>query len=358
MKKLDWYIIRKFLGTFFYAITLIVTIAVIFDISEKIDDFIEKQAPIREIAFTYYLNFIPHFANLFSPLFVFISVIFFTSKMASNTEIVAILSSGVSFARLLRPYMIAATLLALLSFTLNNFVIPRANEKRIAFENIYVRNPYINTEMNIHRQIRPGTFIYLESFNSLNLTGYRFSLEKIYDGQMSYKLISDVIRWDSVKNIWTLENYFTRRINGLNESINAGAKLDTLFDFKPEEFSTRVNNVETMNLFELNKFIEQEKIRGSDSIDYYLIEKYNRVALPTATFILTLIGVALSSRKVRGGIGMHIGIGVVISFSYILFMQVSNTFAIYGGIPPLVAVFIPDIIFGSLAIYLLKKAPK
>lgn len=358
MKKLDWYIIRKFLGTFFYAITLIVMIAVVFDISEKIDDFIEKQAPLKEIVFGYYMNFIPYFANLFSPLFIFISVIFFTSRMASQTEIVAILSSGVSFWRFLMPYMLSATLLASLSFYLNNFVIPKANEKRIAFENVYVRNPYVNTELNIHRQIRPGVFIYLESFNAMNLTGYRFSLEKITDGKMSYKLIADVIRWDSVSGKWTLENYFARKINGFNESLQAGPKLDTLFDFRAEEFSTRINNIETMNLFELNEFIEKEKLKGSDAIEYYYIEKYNRIVLPFATFILTLIGVAISSRKVRGGIGLHIGLGILISFTYILFMQVANTFAIYGGIPPYIAVWIPDLIYGALAVVLLRNAPK
>lgn len=333
-------------------------IAVIFDISEKIDDFIDKEAPLKAIVFDYYFNFIPYFGNLFSPLFIFISVIFFTSKMASNTEIVAILSSGVSFRRLLMPYLVAATFLALLSFSLNNFVIPKANEKRLAFENRYILNTYVNTEMNIHRQIKPGEFIYLESYNSLNKTGYRFSLEKIKDGKMSFKMISDVIRWDSTGNKWVLENYYARTIDGLKETIKTGARLDTLFDFRPQEFSTRINNIETMNLWQLNKFIEREKLKGSDTIDYLLIEKYNRIALPFATFILTLIGVAISSRKVRGGIGLHIGIGIVISFSYILFMQVSNTFAIYGNVPPSVAVWIPDMIFGTLAIFLLKNAPK
>lgn len=358
MKKLDWYIIRKFLGTFFYAITLIVMIAVIFDISEKIDDFIDKEAPLKAIVFDYYFNFIPYFGNLFSPLFIFISVIFFTSKMAANTEIVAILSSGVSFRRLLMPYFAAAAFLALISFTLNNFVIPKANQKRLAFENRYILNTYVNTEMNIHRQIKPGEFIYLESFNALNKTGYRFSLEKIQDGKMTYKMIADLIRWDSTGNKWVIENYYARTINGVKESIRTGAKLDTLFDFRPQEFSTRINNIETMNFWQLNKFIEKEKLKGADTIEYLLIEKYNRIALPFATFILTLIGVAISSRKVRGGIGLHIGIGIVISFSYILFMQVSNTFAIYGGVPPIIAVWIPDMIFGTLAVYLLKKAPK
>jgi lipopolysaccharide export system permease protein len=358
LKKLDWYILRKFLGTFFYAITLIVLIAVIFDISEKIDDFLDKKAPLKEIIFGYYLNFIPYFANLFSPLFTFIAVIFFTSKMASQTEIVAILSSGVSFKRMMRPYMIAATFLAVLSFTLNNFVIPRANEKRLAFEETYIRNKFMNTELNIHRQIEPGVFIYFESYNNLNNTGYRFSLEKIKDGILSYKLMADMVRWDSVKSQWQISDYHIRTINGVDENLITGKILDTTLAFYPKEFGTRLNNVETMNLYELNAFIDKEKMKGSDNVEFYEIEKYNRIALPFATFVLTIIGVSLACRKVRGGIGLHIGLGIILSFAYILFMQISNTFATYSNVPTYLAVWIPNIIFSFIALYIYRTAPK
>ena len=257
MTLLDKYIIKKFLGTFFYAIALIISITIIFDLSEKIDDFLQKQAPISAIVFDYYLNFIPYFINLFSPLFTFIAVVFFTSKMAYDTEIVAILASGISFRRMLLPYMFSAGMLAGISFLLINFIIPRANQKRLAFENLYIRNQFRNNENNIHRQIGPGTFIYFESYNNIENVGYQFSMDKIEDGKLSYKLMSDFARWDAGTQKWAIENYQIRTVNGLKETLVKGWRLDTVLNIKPEDFSRRINTVETMNYFELNKFIEE-----------------------------------------------------------------------------------------------------
>ena len=358
MKKLDLYIIKKFLGTFFYALSLIIIIVIIFDISEKIDDFIESNAPVSAIFSDYYLNFIPFFANLFSPLFTFIAVIFFTSKMASNTEIVAMLSSGMSFRRILVPYFIAATVITILSLVLNNFVIPKANEKRLAFEEIYIRNKFRNLDRNIHKQIGKNTFIYFERFDNLRNTGYKFSLERIENGKLKSKLISEYIKWDSLANKWQIENYYIREINGLSESIKRGAHLDTTLNLDPKEFSRRINNIETLNYFELNKFIEEEKSKGSSKTVFYELEKHKRIAFPFATFILTLIGVSIASKKVRGGIGLHIGIGLLISFAYILFMQVSLTFSTNSNLSPLIATWIPNILFAILGLYLLRIAPK
>lgn len=358
MKLIDRYIIKKFLGTFVYAIALIITIALIFDFSEKVDDFIQKQAPFKAIVFEYYLNFIPYFINLFSPLFTFIAVVFFTSKMAYNTEIVAILASGISFRRMLRPYMIAAALLATASFFLLNFIIPKANEKRLAFENTYIKNPFRYTDHNIHKQISPGTFIYFESYNNTTNVGYRFAVDQIEEGKLLYKLRSDFIRWDTLKQKWNIENYQIRTFDGLKETIKSGAVMDTVLNIHPKDFSRRLNMTETMNYFELTDFINDEKDKGSPNIAFYEIEKYQRISLPFATFILTLIGVAIASRKVRGGIGLHIGLGLFISFSYILFMQVSNTFATNAGVAPVIAVWIPNMLYLLLAVYLLKIAPK
>jgi lipopolysaccharide export system permease protein len=358
LKKLDLYIIKKFLGTFVYAILLIVLIAIIFDISEKIDDFIQGKAPIKAIVFDYYFNFIPFFVNLFSPLFTFIAVVFFTSKMASNTEVVAILSSGISFRRFLFPYMLAATVLACVSFYLNNFVIPHANQKRLNFENRYIRNKFRNSDMNIHRQIKPGEYIYFESYNNLENIGSRFSYEIIKEGKLEYKLMANQIKYDSISNKWKVQNYTIRTIKGMREKIKSGAEFDTIYNFKPEDFSTRLNNVETMNYNELNKFIAEEKMRGSDEIAYFELEKYRRTSMPFATFILTLIGVSMASRKTRGGIGLHIGLGMLISFSYILFLQVSTTFATNGNLSPLVAVWIPNFLYFFIALILLRLAPK
>jgi lipopolysaccharide export system permease protein len=358
MKILDFYIIRKFLGTFFFSLTLIISIAVVFDISEKLDDFLEKKAPLHAIIFDYYLNFIPFFSNLFSPLFVFIAVIFFTAKMANNTEIVAILNSGVSFKRLMFPYFLSATVIAGIAYYMNGWVIPPANKERLQFEEAYIRNQFVYKARHIHRQIKPGEFIYFDSFNNIDKIGYRFSYEKIKGKQLYYKLMSDRILWDSITGKWQVENYFIRHINGMNERIESGVSLDTSFDFHPSEFSRRLNNIETMNNRELDDFIREEQLRGSENVVFYLVEKHKRIALPFATFILTLIGVALASRKVRGGIGLQLGAGITLSFSYILFMQISNTFATNGSLPAAVAVWIPNFIYAIIGGVLMKYAPK
>ncbi len=358
IRILDWYITRKFLSTFFFALGLIIMIAIVFDISEKVDDFLEKKAPINAIVFDYYLNFVPYFANLFSPLFIFISVIFFTSKMAAQTEIVAILSSGVSFRRLLVPYMAVAFLLAALSFYLNGWVIPHANKTRLAFENIYIKNPYVLKSRNIHRQLKPGEFIYFESYNTIEQMGFRFSYEKFNERQLTYKFTAERLAWDTTSSSWKAEDFMVREIFDLHESIRKGNVLDTTFGFLPAEFSTRDNNITTMDNNELNRFIEDKKMRGAEGLQFDLVEKYRRTSFPFATFILTLIGFSLSSRKVRGGIGIQIGAGILLSFTYIMFMQVSTTFATNGNFPAVLAVWIPNLVFSVIAVYLYIKAPK
>jgi lipopolysaccharide export system permease protein len=357
-KILDRYIIRKFLGTFFFSLALIILIAVVFDMSEKLDDFIERKAPTKAIIFDYYLNFIPYFANLFAPLFVFISVIYFTARMAMDTEIIAILNSGVSFQRLLRPYMIASLVLAALSFYLNGWLIPHSNKVKLAFENIYVKDPVKFEYRNIHRQISPGVFIYFESYDNNANIGYRFSLERIENGKRTFFMNSDRMLWDSTASKWRIENYYSRRINGDKEILSSGFKLDTVLPITPANFKRRATVIQAMDTPALNEFIRQEKMEGSGNISTYLVEKYRRTAIPFATFVLTVIGVSLSSRKIRGGIGARLGAGIGLSFVYILFMQISNTFAINGSLSPLVAVWIPNIFFSGVALFLIKKAPK
>ncbi|MBT8196536.1 MAG: YjgP/YjgQ family permease [Bacteroidia bacterium] len=356
--KIDRYIIKKFLGTFFFALALIITIAVVFDFSEKIDDFIEKEAPAKAIIFDYYLNFIPFFANLFSPLFVFIAVIFFTSKMANDVEIIAILNAGVSFYRILVPYLVSALIIALISFYFNGWIIPKANEKRIDFIHTYVKNPYVSKDRNIHRQIEKDNFVYMQSFSVQKNTGYQFAYEKFENNDLVYKLIADRIVWDSTANYWVAENYFIRELNGLEESITEGHKKILNIKFHPKELSFRVRETLAMNNKELNQFIISEKERGAGNIEFYEIEYHRRFSFPFATFILTLIGVSIASRKVRGGIGLQIGFGLVLSFSYIMFMQVSSTFATNGSLSPFLAVWIPNIVYAIIAIYLLKRASK
>ena len=341
------------------SISLIILIVIIFDVSEKIDDFLESKAPLREIIFTYYLNFIPYFVNLFSALFAFISVIFFTSKMASNTEIVAMLSSGISFRRLLLPYILVGAILAGMSFYLANFLIPYANIKRLGFENHYIKGPSNFRARDIHLQIQPaGTFIYCQSFIDVSKTGYKFSIEKVSSKGLSYKLNADYIQYDTLKKRWKLMNYYIRTIKGMKESIRSGKEIDTVLNLKPADLIPKLIDVDVMNYTQLQRFIDDQKLKGSENIHVYQVQKHKRLASPFATIVLTLIGVALSSRKIRGGVGLHIGAGITISFAYILFMQVSTTFANFGSIPPLLAVWLPNVVFLILGLYLIKTAPK
>ena len=358
LKKIDLYIIKKFLGTYFFAIAIIISIAIVFDLAEKVEDFLEKSAPVNEIIFDYYLNWIPYFANLFSSLFTFIAVIFFTSKMAYNTEIIAILSSGVSFRRMMYPYFISAFVIAMLSFLLMAYIIPPANVIRKDFEYKYIKNPIRNTDKDIHRQIEPGLFIYMKSYNTTNDVGYKFSMEKFENGVLKSKLISDYVKWDSTISKWTIRNYYIRDIDSLSEKITTGSKIDTALNMLPEEFKRMQNFTETMNLRELNKYIDQQYMQGADNVVELLIDKYSRFAYPFSTFILTLIGVSLSSRKARGGIGMHIGFGLALSFSFILFMRFTAMFAISGSLDPLFAVWLPNIIYVIIAVFLYRLAPK
>ncbi len=358
LKKIDIYIIRKFLGTYFYAILLLTVIIIIFDISEKIDDFIEKDAPLRAIIFDYYLNFIPYFVNMFSSLFTFIAVVYFTSRMASNTEIVAILNAGISFWRFLVPYLISGVFLTVLSFTLMNYVIPYTNRDLRAFEKRYIKNPFKSNEMNIHMQLEPGTYIYLENFNSTAKIGYRFSLEKFDSTGLKLKLKSEMITWDSIQNRWKMNIYMIRRIKPQGESIYQGKETDTIMAFTPADFMVDIENAKTMTYNQLSNFIAQEEMRGSNLTGQFSLEKYKRLTFPFANLVLTFIGVALSSRKVRGGIGMHLGLGIAIAFTFILLLQISSVFAIFGNLPAWIALWIPNIIYSIVAIILLRMAPK
>jgi len=358
LKKIDIYIIRKFLGTYFYSILLLTIIIIIFDISEKIDDFIEKDAPLKAIVFQYYLNFIPYFVNMFSALFTFIAVVYFTSRMASNTEIVAILNGGVSFWRMLVPYLVSGIFLTVLSFGLMNYVIPFTNRNLRAFEKQYIKNPFQSHQMNMHMQLEPGTYVYVENFNSIGKIGYRFSLEKFDSTGLILKLKADMITWDSIQSRWKMNNFVLRKIRPQGEKIYQGRETDTVMSFTPSDFMVDIEDAKIMTYNQLNRFIEQEKLRGSTLTGQFNLEKYKRLTFPFANLVLTFIGVALSSRKVRGGIGMHLGMGIAIAFTFILLLQITSVFAIFGNLPAAVALWIPNFIYGIVAIILLRLAPK
>ena len=358
MKTIDWYIIRKFLGTFFFTMMLLIFIVIIFDISEKIDDFLNNDAPLSEIIFDYYLNFIPYFINLFSSLLIFIAVIFFTSQMASRCEIIAILSSGVSFRRMLFPYFMSSLLLGILSFVLSNFVIPYTNQSMFEFENKYVRGKKEKHDLNIHKQISPGTFIYMGNFDPHTKTGHKFSLECFKNRELTYKIMADKVSYDSINERWKIEFYYKRSVNGLNESLTQGRTMDTTLPIKPKDFVEDIEEVKVMGYSRLREHIAKKKLRGDPDVQEFIVKKYERWAFPFATIILTLIGVSVSSRKTRGGIGFHLGLGLALTFLYILFMQVSSVFGAFGNIPPFLAVWTPNIIFGIIAVILIWLAPK
>jgi len=361
IKLIDVYIMKKFLGTFFFSLALIMTIAVVFDIAEKIDDFMEKEAPLRAIIFDYYLNFIPYYATLFSPLFVFISVIFFTSKMAVNTEIIAILNSGMSFRRLMWPYFLSSFVIAALTFFLINFVIPHSNSVRIDFEDKYYRNSRLRTGMvyNFHRQVYPRVYMFMGNYKPETQTGINFTLEKFDEkGRLVSKLEAARVTWDTTKQKWSAWTYFIRDINGDVETLTRGIKIDTTLTVKPLDFSRDPEFVGTMTFNDLNDYIKLLRLQGSDELKLFLLEKHRRISAPFAVFILTLIGVSLSSQKVRGGIGMQIGIGLAHSFSYILFLQFASMFSLKGNLDPMISQWIPNFIYMGVALVLYKIAPK
>jgi lipopolysaccharide export system permease protein len=360
IKLIDKYIIRKFLGTFFFCLALILTIAVVFDFAEKIDNFMEKNAPAKAIIFDYYLNFIPYFATLFAPLFVFIAVIFFTSKMAINTEIIAILNCGMSFKRMMWPYFLSALVIAVFTFTLTNFVIPKANATRMEFEDTYYRSSSRKvTVENIHRMVSKNTYVYMGSFNPINQRGSNFTIEHFSDsGKLESKLSARDVVFDTTIHKWSAMNYYLREIQGQNEVILNGKQIDTTLSINPGDFSRDPGFVGTMTYRELDDYISLLRLQGSDELKLFLIEKHRRFANPFAVFILSLIGVSLSSRKIRGGIGMNIGIGLILSFSYILFLQFASQFSLKGNLNPMLAMWIPNIIYSVIAMVLYKMAPK
>lgn len=361
IKIIDVYIMRKFLGTFIFSLTLIMTIAVVFDVAEKIDDFMEKEAPLKAIIFDYYFNFVPYFSILFSPLFVFISVIFFTSRMAVNTEIIAILNSGMSFRRLMWPYFLSSFVIAVFIFVLTNFVIPHANSVRIDFEDKYYRSSRLRSGIiyNFHRQVYPKVYMYMGNYKPDVQTGNNFTLEKFDDnGKLVSKLTAARVTWDTTTRRWSAWTYFIRDINGDEEKLTRGLKIDTALTVRPQDFQRGPEFVGTMTYRELNDYIDLLRLQGSDELKLFLLEKHRRFSNPFAVFILTLIGVSLSSQKVRGGIGMQIGIGLGLSFSYILFMQFSSQFSLKGNLDPMLAEWIPNMLYLVIALFLYRIAPK
>lgn len=357
LKRIDTYIIKKFLGTYFFSILLILSISVVFDLTEKLDKFYDHDAPLKAIIFDYYANFIPFYMNMFSPLFTFIAVIFFTSKMATNTEIIAILASGVSFRRLMLPYFISAAIIASISFTVGGYIIPPGNRKKIAFEDKYVSKIKQDNAQNVQMEVQKGVIMYIERYEVSNNTGYRFSLEKFDGKRLVSRLTAETITWDSAYN-WKISNYLQRDFKGMRESIKKGATMDTTITVQPEEFFITASEAPQMSNKQLGSYLEKQSKRGVGNIQGFQDEYYKRFSMPLAAFIMTLIGVSLSSRKVRGGMGLHLGVGLALSSLYILFSTMSTSFSVSGSMSAFAAVWLPNVVFLFIGIYLYNTAPK
>ncbi len=360
IKRMDWYIIKKFIGTYIYSIVLIISISIVFDINENLAKFTTYHAPLRAIVFDYYMNFVPYFSNLFSPLFVFISVIFFTSKLAGNSEIIAMLACGMSFKRLLRPYLISAALIAALNFYLGAYVIPKGTVVRHDFESLYKNNKKNTTATNIQLMVDRGTVAYISQYDDIRKTGYGFSLYKFEKKKLVSHMTASVIQYDTISDShyhWKARSYKIRELKGLREKITSGSEIDTLIQMEPMDLIFSKGQQETFTSPELKRYISKQMERGSSNVVQYEVEYYKRIATSFASFILTIIGVSLSSRKRKGGMGLYLGIGLALSFSYILLQTVSSTFAINADTPPMLAAWIPNILYAIIAYFCYRQAP-
>ena len=361
VKTIDWYIIKKFLTTYFFAIALIISISIVFDVNENLSKFTEYHAPLKAIVFDYYLNFIPYFSNLFSPLFVFIAVIFFTSKMAGNSEIISILAAGISFRRMMRPYMISAALISLLTFYLGSYVIPKGTVIKQNFETLYKNKKRNNAADNVQLQVGKGIIAYIQHYDNNLKRGYGFSLDKFENKKLVNHMTASEIQYDTISNSkfhWKATSWRIRDMKGLKEKITSGNAIDTLILMEPTDLVFSKGQQETFTSPQLREYIDRQIDRGSTNVVQYEVEYHKRIASSFASFILTTIGVSLSSRKRKGGMGLYLGIGLALSFGYIMLQTVSATFAINAGTPAMLAAWIPNIIFAVVAWFCYRQAPR
>ena len=360
-KRIDSYILKKFLTTYVFLIVVIIAIAIIIDFNEKIDKITGSGAMWDEILLDYYANFVPYFANMFSPLFTFIAVIFFTTNLASNSEIIAMKSTGMSFRRLLVPYMMGATFIAVFSFGLGGWVIPQGNVHKNAFENKYIKKrKVIDFAENVQMQVDTGVIAFISTFDNRTKTGSGFLLSKYSEKALVSHLEAETIQYDTLaenKYSWTVRNYRIRTVKGTREEIKQGDRLDTMLVMEPKDFFYTIGQQETMTLTQLDDFIDRQRLRGSAGLATFEVEFHKRFATSFAAFILTLIGVSLSCEKRKGGMGTSIGIGLALTFGYILFQTISSSFAINGGWPPALAVWTPNILYFFIAAWFYMRTP-
>ena len=359
MKRLDWYIMKKFIGTYIYSIILIISISIVFDVNENLAKFTQYNAPLKAIVFDYYANFVPYFSNLFSPLFVFIAVIFFTSKLAGNSEVIAMLAAGVSFRRLLRPYMLSCVLISITTYYLGAYVIPHGTVVRQNFETLYKNKRKNTSAENVQLQVGKGEIAYIQYYDNMRKSGYGFSLYKLENKKLVSHLTATEIRYDTIseeKFHWKILNWKNRELHGLKENITQGPSKDTVIIMEPTDLVYSKGQQETFTSPELRDYISKQQSRGSSNVVQYEVEYHKRIASSFASFILTIIGASLSSRKRKGGMGMYLGIGLVLSFTYIMLQTVSSTFAINSSFPPMLAAWMPNITFVFVAYFCYRQA--
>jgi len=360
LKILDWYILKRYLVTFFFTLLILIPIAIAIDISEKIDKFLNHNLSFYQVVNEYYSNFIIYYANTFMPLALFIAVILFTSKLSNNTEIIAINNAKISFTRFLYPYFIGATLVAILALFMNHFVVPNSSKERKKFENTYLKakNYKENRIQNFSLQLTDTTYIFIQNFNTKSNAGFNFSTE-LYDGlKLKSKLVADNISWSPKDSTFMLSNWKLRKLYPNKDSISQGTKLDTVFAFTPKDLIYKSALSQEMPSGELAAFIALSKKRGIKNLNAYHVEYYKRTSLPIASYILTIIAVALSFRKKRGGTGLNLAIGIAIMFVYVFLMKIAEVLGAVAGVNALLYVWLPNIFFGCLAIYLYINARK
>ena len=356
MKIIDWYILKRYLATFFVMLIMFIPIGIIIDVSEKINKILAKKVPFVQVAI-YYGDFTIYFANILFPIFLFLSVIWFTSKLANNTEIIAILGSGISYTRFLRPYLIGASIICILSLGMGFFFVPKASKGFNDFRYTYLKNnPETRQSQDVYKQISDNEYIYVSSFNYVDKQGYNFTLENFKDNKLVYKVNATTIRWNPKDSTYTLVNFTKRTVGAMGDKLESAPEKKFKFNFEPDDLTPTIYVAETMTLSQLNTFIDKERKRGSGNINAYLVILYKKYSIPISAFILTIIAVAVSSMKRRGGMGINLAMGIGLAFVYIFFDKIFGTLAEKSSMSPLIAVWFPNIAFGILAVYLLRNA--
>lgn len=361
INRIDRYLMWKFLSTYVFVILIIISIAVVFDINENIDKFVSRNATMRQIFFDYYLNFVPYYSNLFSQLFVFVSVIYFTTKLAENSEIIAMMSTGMTFRRLLRPYIMSAVIISLVTFYLGSYVIPEGNIKRVKFENTFKNRKTPAYTTNVQLEVDKGVIAYIGRYEDNSKTGYEFFLDKFKNKKLVSHLQSSTIRYDTISEEpyhWVLSNYQTRDLQGMREILNSGSRLDTIIKMEPQDFLITKGQQETLTTPKLRRYIRRQKERGFANIKEFEFEYWKRGSSSFAIIILTIMGASLSARKRKNGMGIALGIGIFLSLLYIMFQTFSKTFAVNLNMHAAFAAWLPNIVFAVIAFVMYKKAPR